>query len=355
LRGVEATLASVQTRSARAASDADAAIAEMTALLAKIDEASARNTSALSKRAYALDAAIDGVLERTTAAVDHMRAAVEGQLRGLESGVDTAGRQLTILGDDGARLFNQRLEMLLATSASLKAHFADHAAESTRLQALVAGHVEDAQARLAAFGDDGLAATDRLVERIEAIHSRAGELVDPIASTRAAVSGLEDAAEALGQKVADVDDVLNARLSEIRQAMTALEGETQRVFETVAGLGQSVGEGSGLIGDAADALAARREEIVRLGADLAGHFDAARAALTDLEGGSAAAAAAIEAGLGAEVARLATAGEEAAARIRSALAGVVDESIASLEAAAGERAEAAFGGPVLLVIASFLD
>ncbi|MBC7521106.1 MAG: hypothetical protein H7268_08450, partial [Sandarakinorhabdus sp.] len=128
LRAVEATLASVQSRSAAAAADADTAIAEMTALLARVDEASANSTSTLAKRAYALDAAVDGVLQRTTAAVDHMREAVEGQMRGLESGVDTAGRQLTILGDDSARRFNQRLEMLLATSTSLKAHFADHEA-----------------------------------------------------------------------------------------------------------------------------------------------------------------------------------------------------------------------------------
>jgi hypothetical protein len=218
---------------------------------------------------------------------------------------------LTILSDDGARLFNQRLEMLLATSASLKAHFADHEAAGARLQALVAGHVDDAQARVAAFGDDGLAATDRLVERIEAIHARAAELGGPIASTKAAVTGLEDAAEALGQKVADVDEVLNARLAAMRAAMAALETETQRVFDSVAGLGKSVDEGSGLVADAADALAAQRDEVVRLAADLAGHFDTARAALADLEGGSVAAAASVEAA----AARAAGTGQDAAERL----------------------------------------
>ena len=346
LRAVEATLASVQDRSAAAAADADAAIAAMTALLARIDEASANSASTLAKRAYALDAAVDGVLQRTTTAVDHMRDAVEAQLRGLESGVDVAGRQLTILGDDGARLFNQRLEMLLATSASLKAHFADHEAGGARLQALVASIVEDAQARVAAFGDEGVAATDGLAQRIEAIHVRAAALVDPIASTKAAVAGLEDAAESLGQKVADVDDVLNDRLSGMRQSMAALEGETQRLFETLAGLNTAVGEGSALVGEAADTLATERGEIARLGAELAGHFDAARAALAEIESGGTVAAASIEAGLGGEIARLAAAGDDAAAGIRTALAAAVDDAVASLETAAGARAEAAFGEPV---------
>lgn len=346
LRAVEATLASVQSRSAKAAADADAAIAEMTALLAKIDEASARNTSALSKRAYALDAAVDGVLERTTAAVDHMREQVEGQLRGLESGVDAAGRHLTLLGDDSARLFNQRVELLLATSTALKGHLAEHGEASARLHALLADHVDAAQARLVAFGDAGGATVDALAERIDAAHDRAMALTDPIASTQAAITGLENAADLLGQKVLDVDDVLGERLAGTRQSIAAFETEAQRLFETVAGLRTAIGDGSGAIGDAAGALAAERAEIARIGEILAEQFDAARTALAELESGSAAAAASIESGLGAEVARLAVAGEAAAAGIRSALAGVVDEALAGLEAAAAGGAEAVFGAPV---------
>jgi hypothetical protein len=138
----------------------------------------------------------------------------------------------------------------------------------------------------------------------------------------------------------------------MRQSMAALAGETQRLFESLAGLNTTVGEGAGLIGEAAGALATERGEIARLGGELAGHFDAARAALADLESGSTAAAAAIEAGLGAEIARLAVAGDDAAAGIRTALAGVVDDAVASLVTAAGTRAEAAFGDPVRQQIAA---
>ncbi|MBC7522671.1 MAG: hypothetical protein H7268_16460, partial [Sandarakinorhabdus sp.] len=77
-----------------------------------------------------------------------------------------------------------------------------------------------------------------------------------------------------------------------------------------------------------------------------------RAALADLERGGAAVAAATEAGVGGEIARLWLAGDDAAAGIRTALAAVVDDAVASLETAAGARAEAAFGNPVRQQIAA---
>lgn len=541
LRAVEATLASVQDRSRAAAAEADASIAEMTSLLGRIDEASTRNTAALSKRAYALDAAVDGVLERATAAVDHMREQVEAQLRGLEGGVDFAGRSLTLLGDDSARLFNQRLEMLLATSTSLQGHFADHEAATARLQTIVSGHVEDLRSRIADLGVTETATIDDLGARIGTVQAQADGLAAPLATSREAIAALEAQSDAFGNRFADVDDVLNERLASARQAMTAVAaeaeqlfatvtalrttaddsgvafeglverttaaidrmraeveaqlavletgvttatrqvaddadgraaafdqriaallatsatlqqhfgdhegasarlqavvashvedlrarlaqlgeagaattdalgqrlaslrasadglgeplaasgeavaglareanafevkiaeleavldarlgdtrrsmaemgGEAGRLFENVAALGASVADGSTLIGDAASVLASERNEVVRLAEQLAGHFDAARAALADIEQGSAAAAAGIDAGLGAEVARIAAAGDAAAAEIRSALAAVVDEAIASLAEAAGTRAETAFGAPVRAEIAA---
>jgi ABC-type transporter Mla subunit MlaD len=352
LRAVEAMLAAVQIRNREAAIEADAAIANMSGLLARIDEASTRNTSALSKRAYALDAAVDGVLERTTAAVDHMREAVEAQMRGLETGVDEAGKQLSIMGDDGARLFKQRVELLLRTSAQLKQELSDHEIGSERLQALVAAQLDDLQTRLATLTGSSAETVDGLGAKLGAVHAQIAGLAAPLAASQDAVQGLDDQSEQLQRTVAEVEERLSERLSGTRQSMVGLETEAQRLFDAVTGLGASVSEGSALIGDAASALASERGEIVRLSAQLEGHFDAARGALNAIETNAAAAAAEVASGLGAEVARIAAATGDAAHEMRSALAKVVSDAMAALDEAAGSRAASAFGAPLLAEIAS---
>jgi chromosome segregation ATPase len=346
LRGVEATLATVHERGRAAAAEADAAIAAMTALLTRIDEASSRNTAALSKRAYALDAAVDGVLERTTAAVDHMREAVEGRMAALESGVDQAARQLTLLGDDSARLFNQRLELLLATAQKMQGHFAEQEASSARLQTLVGGHVDAMAGRLAEFDATSHAAADALAGRLDALTDQAGALATPIEATVAVVAKLGEEAEAFGSKVTQVDDVVNERLARFREAMAGLEIEAERLTGNVEVLSGSVSTGSTLVGEAATALAREREAVEAVAATLAGHFEAARAALADLEAGTEAAAARVETGLAADVARVVVAGEAAATGIKAALAAVVDEAVARLGESAGAEAETAFGAPI---------
>lgn len=346
LRGVETTLTTVHERGRAAAAEADAAIAAMTALLTRIDEASSRNTAALSKRAYALDAAVDGVLERTTAAVDHMREAVEGRMAALESGVDQAARQLTLLGDDSARLFNQRLELLLATAQKMQAHFADHEASSARLQALVGEHVDAMAGRLSEFDTTSHAAADALAERLEALTEQAGALATPIEATIGTVAALEAQAEAFGSKAAQVDEGVSERLARFREAIAGLEREGERLTGNVEALSTDVSSGSTLVGEAAAALARERQAVEAVAATLAGHFEAARGALADLEVGTEAAAARVEGGLAADVARVVVAGEAAATGIRAALAAVVDEVMTRLGEQGAAEAETAFGGPV---------
>lgn len=501
LRAVETMMASVQARNREAGSDADAAIANMTGLLTRIDEASVRSTAALSKRAYALDAAVDGVLERTTAAVDGIHERVTAQLEALHAALEGAGRQLTIFGDDGARLFNQRLDLLLQTSDQITNRFDGHLAGSARLQTTIddvlqglegrfAGVDEriaeseatlhaSAEARLAAFearfagvGDAGTAAIDAIDERImandvaarAAIAARLAELeaqlatlrvsgtaaagevaarvaevdatlretaadrlaelearvsdvraagaaaagdvaarvaeievgvraaaaerltalehglselgvtgaatlglietrvvgieaavaglVAPLAASQASIRALGDDADEVGAKVAAADDRVAERLVASRAAMAALEGEAERLFVSVTALGSSVSEGSELVGAAATRLAAEREAVVTLARDLEGHFDTARAALAEIQEGSAAAAHAATAGLGTELGRIAEAADTAAAAMRATLARVVDHAVVALDKAAVAGAETAFGAPVRAQLAA---
>ncbi len=524
LRAVETMLAAVQARNRDAAGEADSAIAAMTALLARIDDTSTRTTATLSKRAYALDAAVDGVLERTTAAVDGIRERVTGQLSAMQAGIEQGTTQLTIFGDDGARRFNQRIELLVRTSEQVSEQFAAQERGAERVQAAVMALLGEMEARVAAFGtagtattealrdaaethfgalderlarlradggstadaigaqladthaemqasvatlladldarfkalaasgaattealhasadshfgaldariarsrDEGAAAADAIAARVAAadadlasatsarlaefearfadveasgtaaldavaariadidaaaeaaatarlaalearfeavraagstaaaaintdlaaIEASLAGLAAPLGASQAAVAGLGTESQALDGVVAALEATIAERLADTRAAMAALHDETDRLTHTVTTLGSSVADGSNLVSAASANFGAERDAVVGLARELAGHFDTARAALADLESGSAAAAASIAAGLGGEVSRLGDATETAVAAMRSALAKVVDDAVAALADAAGSRAEMAFGAPV---------
>lgn len=99
VQAVDALLAGVRARHDEAASAADASIAAMTALLGRIDAASKQSTTAVAHRAYALDAAVDGVLERVAAAVETLHARIAAQALSIESGAAAAVARLeTVVG-----------------------------------------------------------------------------------------------------------------------------------------------------------------------------------------------------------------------------------------------------------------
>ncbi len=374
-RAVETMMSAVQSRNHGAVTEAESTLSKLAGLLAQIDEASTRNTATLSKRAYALDAAIDGVLERTTAAVDGIHQRVVAELEAMTGGVEGAGKHLGLLGDDGARLFNQRLEMLRRTSDDLQTRIAAHESESDRLRAsmeewlatlesrfvstgeagaavlqslgsVTSGHVDALEQRLADVRASSSATTDDMAARVGAIETALTALQAPIDSAGTALASLESQTGQFGHTVAEIEALLAEKLSATRESMAALEAESQRLSGAVSALGATVAEGSALVGEAATTLAGEREAVARMAADLTGHFESAIAALADIETASATASQGVAAGLGSEIARIAAAAEAAAADMRDTLARVVDEAVATLESSTSQRAEAAFGVPV---------
>jgi predicted nucleic acid-binding Zn-ribbon protein len=271
LRTVETMLAAVQNSNREAATQADTSIAAMTGLLTRIDEASSRNTAALSKRAYALDAAIDGVLERTTAAVDGIHERVTSQLETLRTSVEGAGAQLAVFGDDGARLFNQRLDMLLKTSDQLKARFDGHAESSQQLQAMIDDVLAGLEARFAAI-DERIAAAD--AQTRAAAEQRLAEFESRFARVRDA--GLA-AADDIGGRIAAIDESARAsvasRVAELEERLELLRQSGEQASHDLAGRISAIDET--LQKSAADRLAA-------LEAQVAAVRDAGHAAANDI-------------------------------------------------------------------------
>ena len=217
LRAVEAMIAAVQNSNRDAAAQADAAIANMSGLLTRIDEASSRNTAALSKRAYALDAAVDGVLERTTAAVDGIQERVTAQVESLRTAVEGASTQISIFSDDGVRVFNQRLDTLLTTSDEIKARFEGHAQAGQQLQGAIDSVLATMEARFADI-EARMAATDAAAR--EAAEARLAEVEQRIAGLRDAGFAVADD---IGGRIAAIDEGARqsalARLSEVEERL----------------------------------------------------------------------------------------------------------------------------------------
>ncbi len=352
LRAVETMLAAVQARNSQAAAEADAAIATMAALLAQIDEASSRNTTTLSKRAYALDAAIDGVLERSSAAVGQITDQVDTQMRSFAAGIDATARQMQLFGDDGARLFNQRLEALLKTSALLTSEFEAHDAGAARLHAAVGDRIDDMHRRYSDLDAAGSDAADAIAARIAMFQDRLAGLQGQLDASQATLAAMDDQSGTLGRTVVDVQDALAERLATTREAMVALEAEAQNMLDAVVGLGKSVRDSSATVEAAAAGFTAEREAIGGMAAQLDSHFDTARATLAGIREGSSAATIEAAATLDAELERIAAVAAATATTMRASLASVVDDAMGALRLAASTGTDAAFGEPVRLQLAA---
>ncbi len=387
VRGVDTMLASVRARHNEAAIQADAAIATMTALLARIEETSARNTDLLSKRSYALDAAVDGVLERSTEALDQIREQVALHGRAMQDSIAATAQQLKQFGDDGSRVFSQRIDLLLRTAGQLQQQFETQDAHSERLTAEIARRLAELEDRLTAFQGSGetmgssLAATmaahlvdigrqiadvhgggtnmvGALSEGLASLHAQSASLhaqlaalQPPLASSQAALDGLDTSAGALHQSIAAADLVLGQQLATTGESLDAIAARARTLLENVGALHDAMTDGAALVGDAAAQMAGEGNRLVELSAQLAGEFDTARAALDGIRDHGVATAAKASQHLLASVEGIGAAAATTADQMRDMFAGVVAEAEQALQAGAS-RAETAFGEPVRAQIAA---
>ncbi len=258
---IDALLASVQVRGDEVATQADAAIASMNRQLAEIDEASRATTSRIAKRAYALDAAVDGASARAGTLLDSVAARVGTAMTTLEAQLAAARVELEGLGADGAAAIAARLDRLHAAATELEALFAARDADSARLRDALDTHLAGLPQRFADAQATGTAAVTALGDQVGALHERIGALAEPFAAADTTVAaldtrmarlqavaegfgatlaaGLPAATEDLGRLEAGAAQ-LDARIGEVRAAVAAGEGETRAVAALVADLRREV-------------------------------------------------------------------------------------------------------------------
>ena len=223
---VEGALAQVASHGRDAGREAEAMISTMQGLIAQIDQSSAETTKTIANRAYTLDAAVTGVLDRSAEAFASIGETLAAQSRSVEQMVASARSELDGFGAEGTRVIGQRLDVLLGAANQLKGQFAEQLQLSDQLRLSAADSIADIQARLEALRAEQAAAADALVaqtdETARSFEQRLAAMAD-----RQRAADLEQQ-----QRLADSLSALEGQLAELRdrQAQSAA-----RMQETLAG------------------------------------------------------------------------------------------------------------------------
>lgn len=283
---IEALLAAVQVRGDEVAAQSDAAIASINKQLAEIDEASRATTSRIAKRAYALDAAVDGASARSTGLLDSVASRIADTMAALDARLTAARGELEAVGSEGTAVIGARLDLLLAAAASLGEMFAARDAESATLRHAVDSHLADLPRRLAAAHDDSAAALEAITARTTGLHVSLDGLAVPLSGSHASIVALGDGMDRL-QVVADrFGATLAAGLPEARVQLDRLEAGTGALDARVGALNVAFAAGDEATRSLATLVAALRGEVAALGeADLRvvdDHMNATAAIMHDM-------------------------------------------------------------------------
>jgi len=246
---VEGALAQVGAHSRDAGREAEAMISNMQGLIAQIDQASTDTTKTIANRAYTLDAAVTGVLDRSAEAFASIGETLSAQAQSVEQMVSNARAELDGFGTEGTRVIGQRLDVLLGAANQLRGQFAEQMQLSDQLRATAADSIADIEARLAALRGEQSAAATALVAQTDETARGFEERLAALAE-RQRVADLEQQ-----QRLADSLAALESQLSDLRE----------RQSQSAARMRDALAEAIAEIESSLEGLKARQ---VELGADM---------------------------------------------------------------------------------------
>lgn len=246
---VEGALSQVAAHGRDAGREAEAMVSAMQGLIAQIDQSSSETTKTIANRAYTLDAAVTGVLDRSAEAFASIGETLSAQARSVEQMVEGARIQLDGFGTEGTRVIGQRLDVLLGAANQLKGQFADQLQLSDQLRQSASDSIAEIGARLEALRAEQAAAATALVAQTD-------ETARGFEERLAAMAERQRAADIdQQQRLADSLSALETQLSELRDRQSQ---SAARMQETLA---QAIAEVEGRL----EGLKARQAE---LGADM---------------------------------------------------------------------------------------
>lgn len=284
LETVETTLSHVAAHGQDAGREAQTMIASMQALIAQIDQSSSETTKTIASRAYTLDAAVTGVLDRSAEAFRSIGDSLQEQARRVEQMVATARNELDSFGADGTRVVSQRLDVLLGAANQLKQQFLEHQSLTTSLNDHASRSMEMIEGRLGELHQQQTHATEALVSDavtgFASIEGRLGLLREQqVAASQALLADADASAIAFEERLAVLAHQQRRAEAEQRErltlALSALEDQIgavgARQHEAAGRLQEALAT---VVGGVEDRLEALKERQRALGAELEAGADA---------------------------------------------------------------------------------
>ena len=286
LQVIDALLASVQVRGDEIAVQSDAAIASMNKQLAEIDEQSRATTSRIAKRAYALDAAVDGASARSTELLDSVAVRIAESMATMDERLAVVRVALDAVGEQATAVIGGRLDHLHAAAGTLSGRFADFDAQTAQGRQVVDDHLAALPARLAAARDDSAAALDHILDRTATVHDHLDALRGPLATSDASIVALGTGMLRLQQLADQFDTTLAAGLPGASEQIGRLEFGVAALDRRIADLRAAIAAGDAATRTVGTLVASLRAEAGALGAaDLAmveDRMNAAAATMHDI-------------------------------------------------------------------------
>lgn len=168
LETIEASLSQVASHGRDAGREAEAMATSMQTLIAQIDQSSSETTKSIANRAYTLDAAVTGVLERSAQAFSSIGDTLTAQAKSVGQMVEGARTELDGFGSEGTRVIGQRLDVLLGAASQLKQQFHEQQLASERLHDTMGAGIAAVEGRLLALRQSQEAAAAALVNQADA-------------------------------------------------------------------------------------------------------------------------------------------------------------------------------------------
>ena len=269
LKLVEALLGAVQVRGDEVAVQADAAIASLNKQLAEIDEQSRQTTSRIAKRAYALDAAVDGASGRAAALLESVGETIAARMTALDERLAVARTALQAVGDEGTTVIGGRLDQLLTAGGQLTELFTAFDGQSDGVFRAIAGQLDALPDRLATARQSGDTTFDRLAARTAALAAALDALDVPLAASGTTLAALDGQLGRLQAVANQFDATLATGLPAATGQLDALAGRSDGLTREVSALGGAIDRGIAAMSEIAAAVGTTRGEVAALGdADL---------------------------------------------------------------------------------------
>jgi len=236
LKLLGALLAAVQVRGDEVAIQADVAIASLNKQLAEVDEQSRQVTGRIAKRAYALDAAVDGASGRAAALLDSVGDTIAAKIAAMDEQLAATRTALTAVVEHGDAIVDRQLDRLSGSGERLATMFDVFGERTAAVRAAADAHLDGLPDRFERARHAGEATFDELIRGADGIAAKFADLHQPFDASTAAIAGLHVDMTRLNDIAASFTSTLADGIPEARVGIEALATRNTALAGDVAGL-----------------------------------------------------------------------------------------------------------------------